>query len=75
MNKASESAAKSFKNHQFGAFAQEFLVDLDFMHDVQVPVNFFFCVKDFTAFWTHILSCSCLRCALTFGDLTHYFNS
>ena len=75
MNKAPESAAKSSKNHQFGAFAKEFLADLDFMHDIQVAVNFFFCVEDFAAFLAHVLSRFSLRSALTFGDLTHYFNS
>ncbi len=47
MIKEPESAAKNPKNHQFGAFAIGVLADLDFMHDVQVAIYFFFCVEDF----------------------------
>jgi hypothetical protein len=74
MDNAPESVAKSSKNHQFGAFAQEFLVDLDFVHDIQVAIYIFFCVKDFAAFWAHVLSRFSLRCALAFGYLTQFLS-
>ncbi len=45
MNKEPESAAKSPKNHQFGAFALGVLADLDFVHDVQVAIYPFFVLK------------------------------
>jgi hypothetical protein len=42
-----------------------------FMLGVEVAVDFFFGVEDFSAFWTHILACPCLRGTSALGLLIH----
>jgi hypothetical protein len=41
------------------------------MGSADVAVDFCFGVEDFAAVWTHVLSCSGLRGAFAFNDLTH----
>ncbi len=65
---------KARKNINLGLLPKGFLVDLDFVHDIQVAIYIFFCVKDFAAFWAHVLSRFSLRCALAFGDLTQFLS-
>lgn len=51
------------------------LVDLGFMHDVSVTVNFFFGIKDLTTFKTHVLSSFSLRIAFASDNLIDFSTS
>ena len=50
-------------------------VSMGVMYHMKVAVYFFFGVKDFSAFRTHILSRFSFRGAFAFNDLTHFYTS
>jgi hypothetical protein len=43
----------------------------EFVHHIEVTVDFFFGVEDLPALWTHVLSCSGFRGASAFNRLTY----
>jgi hypothetical protein len=45
--------------------------EMGFMLGVEVAVDFFFSVEDFSAFWTHVLACPRLRGASALKLLIH----